>query len=347
MADTLGTASSAVESAPAAFRVLQPGQRWADLTFSVALVGQTLLLLLLATLVLSRKLRARNPTLISLLVIAFVDPIPPALLIYAGEVNNPSPPFGLCFTQAVLRDSLEATFVMATLSLLVELYLRTRVSDVFLGLSQRKWTWIAVVVPYVLYFTLVIISVVLGAKHHEQVTHPQDTFGCLIDVPSFRHAVLILEAVVISLALALFSTLTDPTYLLANANTGSVLNANTAVFVLYNVGRIWNTLRKIGSAGSPDIYLIIRGGGFTLFLLFYILLNALTLTTNTAAAKIVPVIYQSIMPLALFLIFGLTRVKPIRVNLGFFQAAHPPVFRMFYPPGLSGDIRTWRGDRAT
>ncbi|KAA1471461.1 hypothetical protein DENSPDRAFT_880504 [Dentipellis sp. KUC8613] len=283
MADTLGTASSAVETAPAAFRVLQPGQRWADLTFSVALVGQALLLLLLATFVLSRKLRARNPTLISLLVIAFVDPVPPALLIYAGEVNNPSPPFGLCFTQAVLRDSLEATFVMATLSLLVELFLRTRVSDVFLGLSQRNWTWIAVAVPYVLYFTLVIASVVLGASHRDQVIHPQDTFGCLINVPSFRHAVLILEAVVISLALALF------------------------IVVLYNIGRIWNTLRKIGGAGSPDVYLIIRGGGFTLFLLFYILLNAVTLTTNTAAAKIVPVIYQSIMPLALFLIFGLTK----------------------------------------
>lgn len=89
-------------------------------SFTFDTVGQSVLIVLLATLLLSPNVRPRNGTLINLLVVTLICSVPPALLyarcllimsiqphsmsrFYADQYLNPRPPRGLCMVQAILK----------------------------------------------------------------------------------------------------------------------------------------------------------------------------------------------------------------------------------------------------
>jgi hypothetical protein len=57
---------------------------------------------------------------------------------YSGHILDPNPPFGLCLTQAIFNHGSDPMFIVASLALIVELLIETRLLSVRVRREYRR-----------------------------------------------------------------------------------------------------------------------------------------------------------------------------------------------------------------
>ncbi|KAI0095238.1 hypothetical protein BDY19DRAFT_902221 [Irpex rosettiformis] len=250
--------------------------------FILVTFGQVSLVLLLGTLFFSPYVRSRNATLLNLLALTIFQSVPPGILYYSGHVLDPNPQYGLCLAQAMFKHGSDPMFITASLALIVELLVETRLLDIRLRGSIR--TALLVALPYFVFFVFFFWALILGEKDPSAVRHQLNQFYCIITYTSFGRGIDILNAVVV------------------------VFTIGLEIFTHFRYRQIFRDTRASRSGGQSGFStaLVIRLLGFTLLQLFYICLLALNFFVGSAATHVIPIAYEASMPLATFLIFGTT-----------------------------------------
>ncbi|KAI0081183.1 hypothetical protein K474DRAFT_1695307 [Panus rudis PR-1116 ss-1] len=249
-------------------------------SFTITIVGDFLLVTLLATLMFGHGVRKRNATLLNLLAVSVLVSVPPELLFVAGQDTNPVPPKGLCLTQAVLKHGSDPMFVVASLALVIEFLQAT-------GVVILRWVLFLIKVPYLIalpYITFAIFAIItlaLGVAHPQEVKHEHSKLYCSIETPFIAHGIDIFSVVI-----AIFTI------------GGEVLT----------VLRIYKNRESVKESNNHVVYAsqIIRITSFTLVQFMYIIMCAIAFQYHSTPTHVIPVVWEALMPLVTFLIFGTT-----------------------------------------
>jgi len=252
--------------------------------FILDTIGQVALTILIATLVFSDRVRKRNASLISLLVVTVLCSIPPALLFYTELIMNPRPPFGLCFSQAIFKDGTDPMFVVASFALIIE-FLQGAGITVMQFIHTLR-TPLLVAMPYLTFVVFATITAGLGGTHPNKVLHETNRLYCWVDFPVYNHGVEIFSVVVV------------------------VLTVSLEVAAIIKLRQNWSQLRtQVGNSSNTSLFSLsqaFRICGFTILQLNYVILCGIDFYFTSTATHILPILYEALMPLATFLIFGTT-----------------------------------------
>ncbi|KAI0639919.1 hypothetical protein C8Q77DRAFT_1152846 [Trametes polyzona] len=253
--------------------------------FALTTVGQFLLVLLLATLFLSRSTCKRSPVLLNLLIICLLSTIPQFLLMYADQVYDPKPSFGLCATQAALLGGVRCTFAVVSLSLVIDLLIGSQ--GILAKASRPQYLRAAlVIIPYITFLAFCIGVAAFGAAHPEQVRHAPNDLACTLHNPSFITVVQIFIAVIVVLTLGL------ETYaILRSVATRRHIPAHPA----------WHRRPPLLSFSQAA-----RIVAFTCLQALLLILSTLRTYVHDDAVRIADILLQALMPISTFSIFGLT-----------------------------------------
>ncbi|KZT39570.1 hypothetical protein SISSUDRAFT_629641 [Sistotremastrum suecicum HHB10207 ss-3] len=88
--------------------------------FTLIILGQTGIMVLLFTMFTSNTLVPRLPVLYNLLFITYLDTHVYLILLYTGEYMNPAIDSVTCLAQAALKHGLDAAFILSTFFLVFE-----------------------------------------------------------------------------------------------------------------------------------------------------------------------------------------------------------------------------------
>ncbi|KZS90390.1 hypothetical protein SISNIDRAFT_488278 [Sistotremastrum niveocremeum HHB9708] len=155
--------------------------------FSVMIVAQAGLFVLLLTFCLSKSITPRDPALINLTLISFLETFVYLILrayrtsFYNGSYMDQTPPFTPCLTQAVLKHGLDMGYVTAVFILIVETWLSLR----RLGKPPRNDStalrlYITISTPYLASTFVVIPVIVYAMRFPESVLRESWAFYCTI-----------------------------------------------------------------------------------------------------------------------------------------------------------------------
>ncbi|THH33167.1 hypothetical protein EUX98_g1024 [Antrodiella citrinella] len=201
---------------------------------------------------------------------------------YAGQYLNPRPPKDLCTTQAILKHGTDPMFVVASLALVIEFLQSTGVVIAWFMTKQCLGSSVLVSAPYVTFVIFAIISAGLGGSNPSKVVHKRNELYCSIDMTvfaRFQQAFMIIVVV---------ATITLEAY------------------TIIKLRRTWDGVRRAKSSTLFTISQALRITGFTILQLNYIILSSIDFYFSTEGTHIVPIVYEALMPLGTFLIFGTT-----------------------------------------
>ncbi|KAL4252442.1 hypothetical protein ABKN59_002732 [Abortiporus biennis] len=232
----------------------------------------------------SSHVRRRNVTLINLLVVTTLCSVPPALLFYWGDILNSTPPFGICFTQAILKHGSDPMFVVASLALVIEFVQGTGILVIKFVSKRRVSTVLLLALPYITFAIFAALTAILGATHPHKVKHKSNQIYCTVDFKPLTHGVEIFSVVVV------------------------VITVSLEIYTIAKFRRNWQDIRNDGRPPSKfGVSQALRIAGFTILQLNYLILCAVDFYFASVATHIIPIIYEALMPLATFLIFGTTQ----------------------------------------
>ncbi|CAL1694360.1 unnamed protein product [Somion occarium] len=262
-----------------------------NVCFIFVTLGDVLLLLLIGTLLFSNRVRRRNASLINLLVVTILCSIPPAMLYFGQEIMNPHPPIGLCFTQAILKHGTDPMFVIASLALVIEFLQGTGVVILrFITLRQLRVP-LLVALPYITFLVFSTITAALGGSNLKKVKHKSSQLYCTVDYAALTHGVEFFSVVVVVVTVAL------------------------EILTISRLRKSWKDVKNQAKEfeGTADARKnrfrrsqAFRVAGFTILQLNYIILCGIDFYFKSVATHILPIVYEALMPLGTFLIFGTT-----------------------------------------
>ncbi|KAF8157152.1 hypothetical protein B0H34DRAFT_798458 [Crassisporium funariophilum] len=127
-------------------------------------------LVLMALTVLLSNTAPRHITWSSFVFSWIISCISYTLLFVAGQLENPTPPFGLCLTQAALIYSAPPLTAASTLALVTQVYFNVRnlFSDQ-LRRNEKVWTSALLTIPYLMHGVMAIACLVLGLNNPSTV----------------------------------------------------------------------------------------------------------------------------------------------------------------------------------
>ncbi|RPD65079.1 hypothetical protein L226DRAFT_17927 [Lentinus tigrinus ALCF2SS1-7] len=250
--------------------------------FVLTTVGQFALLFLGATLLLSRRVHKRSAALKNLLVTTFLSTIPPYLLMYAGSIWDPRPPFRLCVTQAALVDATGVMFSIASLALVVDLMLEIRAFSLS-NCAAHYRNMMLVTAPYTVFFAFSISALALGIIRPDIVRHMPDDLSCSLRNTPLSIAMQITIVLTLTAALCL------------------------EVYAIVDTLRARHDLTDLRRPSLLTVSQAVRIVGFTCLQVFLLIVSALDIYLDSPALHVASIIYQALIPLATFVIFGMTR----------------------------------------
>ncbi|KAK7686640.1 hypothetical protein QCA50_010240 [Cerrena zonata] len=275
--------------------------------FVLVTVGDILLILLLGTLLFSERVRRRNLSLINLLVVTIIASVPPALLYYGQEILNRRPPHALCFSQAILKHGTDPMFVIASLALVIEFLQGT--GKMVLRFIQKHHYRVAVLVamPYITFIIFATITAILGAVFPTRVRHKKSQVACTVNFPALTHSVEFFSVLAVLITLAI------------------------EIITFYRLRKSWKDVKpalpstgeraRSGGSSTFGYSHAMRIVGFTVLQLNFIILSGIDFYFTSVATHIIPIVYESLIPLGTFLIFGTTE-----------DCLHAWMFWRRYPP---------------
>jgi len=141
--------------------------------------GQVLMPVLIATFLFSRA--QRHITLVNFCACFVLTGLFSSLLLYAGQLTGPEPDLTLCIFQAAASDSLPPLW--ATALLMFVLHIRHAITNLEnkeakSGEEDRTRTYIAVVIPYVVFFVFLTTGCILASLHPDGVTRADRVLYC-------------------------------------------------------------------------------------------------------------------------------------------------------------------------
>ncbi|KAI0718930.1 hypothetical protein C8T65DRAFT_693521 [Cerioporus squamosus] len=250
--------------------------------FVLTTVGQFALLFLGATLWLSRRVYKRSAALKNLLVVTFFSTFPPYFLMYAAAIWEPRPPFSLCVAQAALIDGTGTMFSVASLALVVDLVLEIRIFTLSDGVARHR-NILLVTAPYIVFLVFSISALALGIPKPEEVRHMPDDLAC-----SLRNIQLS-----ITMQITIVLTLTTALCL--------------EVYAIVDTLRARHNLTDLRRPSLLTVSQAVRIVGFTCLQVFSLIVSVLDIYLDSPALHVASIIYQALIPLATFVIFGMTR----------------------------------------
>ncbi|KZS88789.1 hypothetical protein SISNIDRAFT_254018 [Sistotremastrum niveocremeum HHB9708] len=143
--------------------------------FSLLIVAQAGLALLLLTYYLSKSAQPRIPSLYNVVFLSFLESIVYVILFYTGQYMNTDPPYIQCFLQAVLKHGLDPAFIVSSLLLVSETWLNTLQGPKKSSRPIiRQVTLLAL--PYFNALLFAIPAAVLGLRFREKVVRGPHSF---------------------------------------------------------------------------------------------------------------------------------------------------------------------------
>ncbi|KIP11767.1 hypothetical protein PHLGIDRAFT_114343 [Phlebiopsis gigantea 11061_1 CR5-6] len=249
--------------------------------FTLVTVGQASLLVLLVTLSFSKRIRRRNATMVNLLVVSVLSPIPLPLLYYGDQILNPAPPFDLCFTQAVLKYGTDAMFCVAAFCLIAEILLQTGI--ILWPFKYKTCIRLLIGFPYAIFLIFAMWAGVLGGTDRSAVRHKQNDYYCSLKFVAFGRGIYIVCVVMVSLSMAL------------------------EVYAIIKSRRFWRGIpqsRQIKPTKQYSKSLYFRVLVFSVCQLFYFVVFGFDFFLQSVATHVIPIVFEAGMPLATFLIFA-------------------------------------------
>ncbi|KAF9481978.1 hypothetical protein BDN70DRAFT_830008 [Pholiota conissans] len=156
-------------------------------------------LLVLLAVVLSRRVK-RHATFVNLCVTFEIIGISSSLLVYAGRTTGPEPGRMLCLLQASLLYGMPPLTSMAALSLVLQMFFMIKAAYdgvEYLDRDHIIRVWLMLVGPYIVFFTAVIITAVVGAANPFRVSRNRRFFYCSVDSDNLTNTLTIFSAVVL------------------------------------------------------------------------------------------------------------------------------------------------------
>jgi len=244
-------------------------------------IGQVLLLGLFITLVSAKFLRIkkRNPVMTNVILTGFFSAVSPCLLYYAGEINNPNPPVGICLTQATLKHGTGIMALVALLVLVIDIFMTTRsiVGSKAQGYHPLR-NLILLATPYVIFVAFALPVLVMGIQKPELLERLQNLTYCSIQNDIYGN---------ISTGLGVVITL---------------VTVGLEVYTLY-ILRKSRAIKHVKESKQIDMSLLIRVCSFSGLQVIFIIVTAYNLTPGSPPA--ISFTYEALMTIGYFLVFGL------------------------------------------
>jgi len=235
--------------------------------------GHLGMLMILSTIFLSRTI-VRHPVFVNFCVTWMLYSLSYSLLLYTGQILNPSPNFALCVTQSAMIYGAPVMSSMSVLVFVLHLHLVIK-DDVEKTVSSWKRLRLITMLaaPYAVYLLVFTIALFAGNARPERVH--RSSLYCTLDVPSITMLAAGISAAGILIAL--------------------VIETLSAIAIY----RHWRTFRnyKIGISVSTLIRSVI-----VLLISVVALATCLAFVANTTSA--VPNFILACLPLSAFLVFG-------------------------------------------
>ncbi|KZT39189.1 hypothetical protein SISSUDRAFT_1045954 [Sistotremastrum suecicum HHB10207 ss-3] len=243
--------------------------------FSLLIIGQAGLAILLLTLFLAKSLSPRMPALYNFILLSFLGTPVYLILFYTGEFMNPSPPYTQCYVQAILKHGFDPAFVLSALILLFETW-----QTVMRGPAGPRHpvlrNWIMLGLPYFNFLLFAIPAAVIGNRFPEIVNRGGHSFFCTI----------------------------------ANVKFGMILGIELSIFAIgmfiCQVGIcyvVWKRRKATRSFGIPsivDLSLVTRIFIFGIWEIIGLLLNSGAVKSSTLVATS----FLAILPISVFVTFA-------------------------------------------
>ncbi|KZV72035.1 hypothetical protein PENSPDRAFT_684058 [Peniophora sp. CONT] len=227
--------------------------------------GQVLMLVLIGTFLFTRA--RRHMSLVNLCASFVLTGICSSLLLYAGQLKGPEPNLTLCIFQAAAANALPPLW--STALLFFVFYLRKSINDPDGKELERPsvWSFLAIVLPYVVFLIYLLVGCILGSLHPEKVTRDDRAVYCdnnndAFDVASASYSAL---AAVASLSLtaplAVNLIRAYPWFRkLRNATATQCLALRLCEFLVFvGIGivfAVWSNFNDV-NASSRDMYIAI------------------------------------------------------------------------------------------
>ncbi|KAJ7093454.1 hypothetical protein B0H15DRAFT_158926 [Mycena belliarum] len=111
----------------------------------------------------------RNATWQNFFTSWIVSTVSYSLLLFAGEVGRPDPEFGVCLAQAGLVYGIPSLTAATTFGLIAQIWFNVQALLGFKIAHERAMTLTLLILPYVLLFSMVIASWVIGIREPDLV----------------------------------------------------------------------------------------------------------------------------------------------------------------------------------
>ncbi|KAH8099735.1 hypothetical protein BXZ70DRAFT_940895 [Cristinia sonorae] len=267
--------------------------------FTLNTIGQAVIILLIATLLLSPNVRQRNATLVNLLVVTVICSVTPALLFYTNQYTNPHPPRGLCMLQAILKHGTDPMFVVASLALVIEFLQGTDL--VVISMVTRKYmtSMRLICAPYATFVVFASVAAGLGGSHPQTVIHHRNELYCKVNMVVFSRIIEGFTLIVVAATISL------------------------EAYTIVKLRRTWYGVRRAKSSTLFTLSQTFRIAGFTVLQLNYIILSVIDFYFSSVGTHVVPIVYEALMPLGTFLIFG-TAMDCLNVWMCWKRPSGPP-----------------------
>ncbi|KAJ7636730.1 hypothetical protein FB45DRAFT_449330 [Roridomyces roridus] len=131
----------------------------------IGLIGSVALVL---TTTLSSR-APRTPTWQNFFTSWIISTISYSLLLFAGQLRSRDPPFGVCLAQAGLIYGTPSLAAATTFGLVVQIWFSTQSLTAKKIPHERIWTLAILVLPYLVLFSMVLASWVIGSNNPELV----------------------------------------------------------------------------------------------------------------------------------------------------------------------------------
>ncbi|KAJ7238492.1 hypothetical protein C8J57DRAFT_1373993 [Mycena rebaudengoi] len=193
-----------------------------------------------------------------------------SLLALSGQLNKPNPAFGVCLAQAGLIYGIPSLTAATTLGLITQIWFNVRALLMQKVKNERIWTIVILVIPYVVLFSMVIASWVVGMNKPSLVR--------VIGSGMYCHIVRRASAALV--ALMLLPTLT------------------LEIMICVALRRNWSTFRRMKQSMS----IILRVMIFTFFGILAISLSGIFVFTDSHGAAL-NIVFAA-MPVAAVVVFA-------------------------------------------
>jgi len=198
-----------------------------------------------------------------------------SLLALSGQLNKPNPAFGVCLAQAGLIYGIPSLTAATTLGLITQIWFNVRALLMQKVKNERIWTIVILVIPYVVLFSMVIASWVVGMNKPSLVRVIGSGMYCHIGPNSSLG-----RASAALVALMLLPTLT------------------LEIMICVALRRNWSTFRRMKQSMS----IILRVMIFTFFGILAISLSGIFVFTDSHGAAL-NIVFAA-MPVAAVVVFA-------------------------------------------